>query len=83
MPIVVKVSHGAFKNSVVASKNRFSVYAQPLTVRPHLYMNAAAPLYKPQQNHHASVARAATRPSSQGPASALRFNYYCSFVSLI
>ena len=28
---------------------------------------------------HASVAQTATRPSSQGPASALRFNYYkCS-----
>ena len=25
---------------------------------------------------HASVAHTATRPSSQGPASALRFNYY-------
>ena len=24
-------------------------YAQPLTVRPHLYMNAAAPLYQPRR----------------------------------
>ena len=30
----------------------------------------------PPSSSHASVAHTATRPSSQGPASALRFNYY-------
>ena len=30
----------------------------------------------PPCSSHASVAHTATRPSSQGPASALRFNYY-------
>ena len=45
MPIVVKVSHDAFKNSSVTPQKSVQ-YVQPLTVRPHLYMNAAAPLYK-------------------------------------
>ena len=37
----------------------------------------------PPCSSRASVAHTATRPSSQGPASALRFNYFTSFELLV